>query len=149
MNKKCVIRQARSEDLDDLFQLELACFGEAEVNVRETFEKIIAYPEGYQFYVFLYQGKLAGFYCATFEKELAHLSDIVLSPDLQGQGFGSFLLDHCLKNLREKNCRFLTLAVRQSNQRALALYRKKQFEELEILRSYYGDEDGIKFQYRF
>ena len=144
-----MIRKAQPEDVESLYQLEQAVFGEAEATLKETFEKIVSYPEGHELQVLLYQGNFAGFYCVTWDEAEAYLSDLALHPSYQGHGLGSFLLEHCLKLLREKNCRRLFLTVRPSNSRALSLYRRQGFEQLEILKAYYGDEDGLRLFYKF
>lgn len=148
MNKKIVIRKATIDDAEELFHIEQACFGEAEATVRESFEQIVGFNH-YFLYVLIYQGELSGFYCAIHDQdqEQAHLADLALKPELQGKGLGSLLLDQCFKKLREKNCSRLILTVRKNNHSALKLYRKKGFQELELISSYYGDEDGLRLQY--
>lgn len=146
MNKKIVIRKASLEDAEELFHIEQACFGEAEATVRESFEQIVGYDH-YFLYVLIFEGELGGFFCAIQDKDEAHLADLALKPELQGKGLGSLLLDQCFKKLREKNCRRLVLTVRKNNHSALKLYRKKGFRELELISSYYGDEDGLRLQY--
>lgn len=149
MNKKIIISKTTQDDVAEIFEIELACFGEAEATVRESFEQIVNLEENYFFYSLRYSGKLVGFYCAILDEKEAHLADLALNPDFQNKGLGSLLLDHCLKILREKNCRILVLTVRRGNLPAIRLYNKKGFTELGILTSYYGDEDGIRLQYVF
>lgn len=150
MVKRIQIRRAEIEDVDALFQIELSVFGEGEATVRHTFESIISsQDESYLLYALLFEGEVKGFYCALIEKQEALLADLVVGLDLHHKGLGTLLLDHCLKTVKEKNCRFLKLTVREGNVPARRLYEKTGFKTLEFLPNYYGDENGVRYQFNF
>lgn len=146
MNKKIIIRRAILLDAEKIFQIEKSCFGEAEATVRESFEQIIG-NKNYYIYVLCYEGEIAGFYCAILDGDRAHLADLAVSPDLQKRGLGSLLLNHCLKKIKGNKCQSLILTVRTMNYSAQKLYKKKGFKEVECIRNYYGDEDGLRLEY--
>lgn len=71
----------------------------------------------------------------------ASLLNIAVTPAQQGRGYGKALLDHSLQ-LLSGSVRCCFLEVRESNQPAIALYRKKGFEQIGERRNYYPAAQG-------
>ena len=77
----------------------------------------------------------------------AHILNLCVAPEYQGQGMGRFLLDHFVSAARAASAELLLLEVRLSNLAAQALYRNNGFAEIGRRSGYYpakgGREDAI------
>ncbi|MGH9414040.1 MAG: GNAT family N-acetyltransferase [Terriglobales bacterium] len=68
--------------------------------------------------------------------DVAHVTQICVLPERQGQGLGRALLDRALASLRRQRLRAVTLTVTGENQGALALYRSVGFVDLNEFDAY-------------
>jgi ribosomal-protein-alanine N-acetyltransferase len=77
----------------------------------------------------------------------AHLLNLCVRPDKQGQGLGRRMLTHMVDLAGRTGADTMLLEVRFSNQVAIALYTSLGFAELGTRRSYYparqGREDAL------
>jgi N6-L-threonylcarbamoyladenine synthase/protein kinase Bud32 len=76
---------------------------------------------------------------------LAHLLNIAVRGDLRGRGLGAALLAAAMDAALDGGAARMTLEVRPSNRRALALYGEAGFEVIAVRRLYYREsgEDGL------
>ncbi len=92
-------------------------------------------------------GHLAGYFVASLGAGEMHLLNLTVAPPRQGLGLGRWLLDAVVAEGRRRGQHTLWLEVRRSNQRALAVYRQRGFEEVGVRRGYYpaagGREDAV------
>lgn len=93
---------------------------------------------------------LVGYFVAMPGVDELHLLNLTVGRDWQGRGHGHALLDAVLAAGRERALATLWLEVRQSNARALALYRSRGFADVGLRRGYYpaaeGREDAVVMQ---
>jgi [ribosomal protein S18]-alanine N-acetyltransferase len=77
--------------------------------------------------------------------EEAHITRLAVYPGCWGQGLGQMLLHQLLQVAHERGLERATLEVRESNQVALNLYEKFDFQLVGRRRRYYEDtgEDGL------
>ena len=77
----------------------------------------------------------------------AHLLNVCVHPDFQGNGFGRVLVEHMLKRARKGEASTIFLEVRPSNVVACELYDKLGFNEVGVRENYYpsyvGREDAL------
>lgn len=77
----------------------------------------------------------------------AHLLNITVKPESQGNGLGLLLLEHLMRRAFEMNARECFLEVRDSNRSAYRLYERYGFNEIGRRRDYYpaigGREDAV------
>ena len=77
----------------------------------------------------------------------AHLLNVCVNPDFQGNGYGRELVMHLIKQARSRAANRMFLEVRVSNQIAYQLYEKLGFNEVGVRADYYpslaGREDAI------
>lgn len=139
------IRQAGRADLLDVFRIEKQSFPQPwpfsafERYLDEPGFLVVERPTG---------SGLAGFVVAdtipSHGGPLGHVKDLAVHPDDRGGGLGEALVDRGLAVLHAQGARSVKLEVRESNDAALALYRKKGFEYHRTLRRYYSDgEDAF------
>lgn len=82
-------------------------------------------------------GELVGYFIAMPGVDELHLLNITVAPDWQGQGHGQSLMAALYRHAQRLGLATLWLEVRQSNQRARALYRRLGYEEVGLRRGYY------------
>lgn len=62
-----------------------------------------------------------------------HIADLAVTPQAEGSGVASALLDHAEAFARQQGCRHMTLAVFPGNERARQLYKRRGYG-LDLLR---------------
>ncbi len=87
-------------------------------------------------------GSLIGYFIAMPGVDELHLLNLTVAPELQGRGHGSALLDAVRAHGRIRGLAALWLEVRESNERARALYRRRGFAEVGRRRGYYPAAGG-------
>lgn len=90
-------------------------------------------------------GGVHGFAVVSIVPPQAELESIAVAKISQRQGIGSRLLKEILQEIRWAGVQQLGLEVRESNQPAIALYRRAGFRETGRRRRYYTDpiEDAL------
>jgi ribosomal-protein-alanine N-acetyltransferase len=90
-------------------------------------------------------GTLLAYAVVWFIVDEIHIGNIAVHPDRQGEGIGTYLLEHILQEGRRRDMVYATLEVRASNVRALALYERFGFRKVAVRKSYYRDnrEDAL------
>jgi ribosomal protein S18 acetylase RimI-like enzyme len=76
-------------------------------------------------------GELVGLVVSTeISPRHAHLAQVAVSPDVQGQGLGRAFLHRALATLASQGYQTVSLMVSGANERAYSLYRSMSFEEI-------------------
>ncbi|QTH43753.1 ribosomal protein S18-alanine N-acetyltransferase [Cohnella sp. LGH] len=90
-------------------------------------------------------GDVAGYGGMWLIIDEAHVTNIALRSQYQGQGYGKALLRELMKTASYLGARRMTLEVRVSNERAQSLYRKMGFAPSGVRPNYYSDnmEDAL------
>lgn len=90
---------------------------------------------------------IVGYAVVMLVLDEAHLLNISIAAQQQGQGLGRALLAHVQDTARQYGAQQMFLEVRPSNTPALRLYESFGFNEMAIRRGYYpahgGREDAI------
>jgi ribosomal-protein-alanine N-acetyltransferase len=97
---------------------------------------------GYQNIVLLRADAVAGYGVLSVAAGEAHILNICVHPDYRSRGYGEKLLDEMLFRARTASVRQIFLEVRPSNERAIALYRKKGFHQVANRPAYYQAHGG-------
>lgn len=91
----------------------------------------------------MYSGsRIVGYFLMSIAAGEAHVLNICVAPELQGQGHGRRLLHALLKVARGRNVARVFLEVRPSNLNAIALYHDEGFNEIGRRPRYYPAKDG-------
>lgn len=80
---------------------------------------------------------VVGYFVAMPGVDELHLLNITVAPAWQGRGHGGALLDAVQAHATERALAMLWLEVRQSNERARVLYRRRGFAEVGLRPGYY------------
>lgn len=97
---------------------------------------------GYGCWIMDLGGGVGGYGVLSLVVGEAHLLNICVAPEWQGQGYGQLLLDHFIGLAREHHAYQMLLEVRPSNKPALKLYRRHGFEQVGLRKNYYPAEQG-------
>lgn len=93
---------------------------------------------GYQAWVLRDQdGYLLGYFLLLGIVDEAHLLNVAVSAEIQGQGLGRFLLNQAVACARGLGMESVLLEVRPSNLRALDIYRRYGFSPIGRRKAYY------------
>jgi len=87
-------------------------------------------------------GELLGYFVALDGPDEMHLLNLTVAPAAQGHGHAKYLLDALVAMSRSRGARQLWLEVRQSNERARAIYRHCGFADVGLRRRYYPAPHG-------
>lgn len=81
----------------------------------------------------------------------AYITNIAVFSEYRGRGVGRTLLKNACDGAEKRDCEFITLEVRKSNEAAISLYLSEGFEEAGIRKNFYSDptEDGIIYTKNF
>jgi ribosomal-protein-alanine N-acetyltransferase len=88
------------------------------------------------------EGAVVGYFIAMKGVDEMHLLNLTVAPAEQGRGHGRLLLDGLVGICREQRADRLWLEVRDSNDRARALYLRYGFRHVGVRRGYYPARQG-------
>jgi len=137
-----VVRRASREDIDQVFEIELASF-----RIPYPRHLLRAYLEisGDYFLVATAAGKVVGYAIGVVEKgRLGHVISLAVRPEWRRRGIGRALLNRLIELMADAGAEAIYLEVRKSNTAAIKLYKKLGFKEVCVVHRYYPDgEDAI------
>ncbi|MBA5605092.1 ribosomal protein S18-alanine N-acetyltransferase [Duganella sp. FT3S] len=124
----------QSSDLDDVVALEQTVYPHPWSRVN--FDDSLA--SGYQAWVLRDSaGELLGYFLLMAIVDEAHLLNVAVSAERQGQGLGRFLLNQAVACARGLGMESVLLEVRPSNTRALEIYQRYGFQQIGRRKAYY------------
>lgn len=97
---------------------------------------------GYQAQMLLAGQTLIGYFVAMKGVDEVHLLNITVDPVLQGQGWGSVMLEALATWARGQGAQWLWLEVRASNERARQLYERQGYSRVGLRKAYYPAGQG-------
>lgn len=97
---------------------------------------------GHNGWVFCLQQQIIGYVILQMILDEAHLLNICVKPEYQGQGYGRNMLEYAIDFARQKAAAVMVLEVRAGNKRAQQLYTQTGFNEMSIRKGYYPAEQG-------
>jgi [ribosomal protein S18]-alanine N-acetyltransferase len=99
----------------------------------------------YHFFGLFSDRNLIGYYYVRIVKDFCELFQISVHKELQGNGIGSILLNHCIDYARKMKCIVIELELRKSNSVAMKMYHKYNFLIVSSRKNYYQNptEDAI------
>lgn len=74
--------------------------------------------------------------------ERAEINFIATSKEHQKQGHATTLLKAAIKDIKKHKCQNITLEVKETNQKAINLYKTQNFKKIAIRKNYYGNENA-------
>lgn len=138
-----VFRYMQEEDIDQILEVEHACF--TTPWSREAFYNEL-HNNKFAVYIVLEEDKKIIGYCgAWIVIDEAHVTNVAILPEHRGRKLGAAMLEKLMMIAREMGAKSMTLEVRVSNYVAQSLYRKFGFQNGGIRKNYYSDnlEDAL------
>ncbi|HAT54692.1 MAG TPA: ribosomal-protein-alanine N-acetyltransferase [Lactobacillus sp.] len=139
--------RAQFPDVPEIVAVERAVYDGKTPWDAQAFENELKRKQDRLYLVIRKNDQLIAFAGCSFDlqRQDAHITNIAVLPDWQGDGLGEFLMRALIRKARHMGMRKVTLEVRISNKRAQNLYRKLGFKQTGIKRGYYfGDhEDAV------
>lgn len=103
-----------------------------------------ALTSGYQAQRLLAGDTLIGYFVAMKVVDEVHLLNITVSLNHRSQGWGKLMLDALAVWSRGQGCAWLWLEVRESNHRAIQVYRRHGFKQVGLRKDYYPVGRGLR-----
>lgn len=91
------------------------------------------------FYVLEAKGKVAAYMGMHIILDECYITNVAVKKEFRRRGFAEALVRNAVKVSEENNCYFITLEVRKSNEKAIALYSKCGFEILGERKDFYTE----------
>ena len=133
-----IVREMENADIDAVNTLEQRCFTDSwsEAMISNMFSN--SYDK---VYVLENEGEVIGYVNTRDIGGDVDLMCICIKPEEQGKGYANLLMDRIMKDPYST----MMLEVRESNEKAIALYEKYGFEKYARRKGYYSspDEDAI------
>jgi len=132
------VREARSEDLDRVYEIEKLCFGKDAYDPSLLLLYLNLSPE--TFLVAEQEGEVVGYVVGVIRRwGEGHVISLAVHPKRRRRGIGTALMRELLRRFAEKGARVARLEVRVSNEAAIRLYEKLNFIKVGVVKHYYPD----------
>lgn len=132
-----LIEALQSEEIETLVQLEHTLM--TSPWSKEDFEYELLENPFAHIFVLKKEMEIIGYVDLWVMYEQAQIASIGIKKEEQSQGYGQKLLEFALSYARDAGVNMMSLEVRKSNQKAIALYQKNGFDIQSIRRDYYQD----------
>lgn len=133
------IREARPEDLEDIYRIEKSCFKDP---YPYGLLKAFFYHPG-AYLVAIEDDKIIGYSIGIIRfGNLGHIISIAVDEGYRGRKVGSKLLEKIIERLIDMGAKIIRIEVRESNIIAKNLYKKFGFIESERIEGYYPDGEA-------
>lgn len=139
MNGEIRIEKAWMSDLNEIMEIENACF-ERDSFSRRQMIYLITHAKGI-FLVAKHNEKTAGYISFTTSKRhnTGRIYSIAVSPAYRNSGIGGKLISSIITFAYEKHVNTIFLEVRTNNTEAISLYKKYGFTMHSLKKNYYHE----------
>ena len=143
MNQEIKIRSLTEDDLETVMGLdEITLQG---IWTFAQYQRELSLPNS-NFWLLCLEEKVIGMGCWRVIASNVEIPLFAIHPDYQGRGLGQYFFICLLRGMTNRNLRHARLEVKVSNQRAIKLYQKFNFQIIAKLHRYYKttQEDGYR-----
>ena len=116
-------------------ELEKICFGTEAWSERSVASELTNQLSFWL--VALEEDMVAGYVGSQTVMDETDMMNVAVHPDYRKQGIAKALIVGLVEELRKKGSHCLTLEVRASNENAISLYRKLDFQQIGLRKNYY------------
>lgn len=135
------IRDARLDDLDSIYQIELESFPDS--YPRGLLKAFFFLPGS--IVVAVSHGRVVGYAIGIVrEDELGHIISLAVAKNERRRGVGESLLRELIERLSSAGVKRIVLEVRKSNIEAKKLYQKFGFGKKKEIKGYYKDGEDAE-----
>jgi [ribosomal protein S18]-alanine N-acetyltransferase len=142
------IRPLREGDLARVMEIEAECFSTPWKD--STFQGLMKRTDTDLLVAETADGRVAGYAACWTVIDQSELGNVAVSADARGSGMGGALVDAVIGAIRARGSLECFLEVRESNEAAQSLYRRRGFETVGRRRRYYSlpTEDALVMRLR-
>ena len=138
-----IITDMKPQHVAQVAELEKICFGTeawSEKSVASELDNPLSF-----WLVADDNGRVAGYVGSQTVMDETDMMNVAVHPDYRKQGIATTLIVGLVEELRKKGSHCLTLEVRASNENAISLYRKLDFQQIGLRKNYYHNpkEDAL------
>jgi len=134
------VRSMRPDDRADVLRIEEASFPDAWP--ADAFDRWLA--NGASGHVLEREGRCVGFFLVLLASDHLHLANLAVAPEARRTGIATLALQKIENIAWAYGLPRVELEVRETNLAAQLLYRRSGYRAVEIVRSYYRDQDAYK-----
>lgn len=134
-----MIRRMIDSDLDRIDVLEHELFTSAWSKDDYIYE-LHDNPYG-NYFVYEEDNNIIGYVGVWIIFEQAQITTIGVDKEFQGKGIGAKLLEYAIDYADNNSCEVISLEVRVSNEKAINLYEKAGFINVNVRKGYYQDNN--------
>jgi ribosomal-protein-alanine N-acetyltransferase len=133
------LKQASPGDLDEVMEIENACFGTDAFSRQQT-ARLMTRARGI-FLIAEHNGATAGYlsFLTSRRHHTGRIYSIAVASGYRGLSIADILMNKTIDYANEKNLRAVFLEVRTDNTAAIRLYEKKGFITRAVKQNYYSD----------
>ena len=132
-----------SDHVAQVAELERICFGTEAWSEKSVASEL---NNPLSFWLVAVDGeRVAGYVGSQTVLDESDMMNVAVHPDYRKQGIATALIVGLVEELRKKGSRCLTLEVRASNENAILVYQKLNFQEVGRRKNYYRNprEDAL------
>ena len=137
-----IITNMKPQHVGQVAELEIICFSDpwSEKSVASELDNALSL-----WLVAEDDGCVAGYIGSQTVMDESDMMNVAVHPDYRRQGIGEKLVSALVDALKEKGSHCLTLEVRASNENAISLYKKLDFQQVGLRKNYYHNpkEDAL------
>lgn len=129
------VRKMEKSDVKALAEIERECFS---LPWSENALETELSNENAVFLVAEIEGEVCGYIGAHTVVDEAYIANVAVSGSFRRRGVGESLVRACCDKVKALGCSFISLEVRVSNEKAIALYEKTGFVPLGERKNFYS-----------
>lgn len=141
-----VVRAIVLDDIKDLLSIEREVYAGELPWTKTAFLMELQAADPHLYLLIQKDGQTIGFVGCRIFGEDAHITNVAVLTQYQGNGIGSFLIREVQEFARINDCKKISLEVRISNKNAQRVYRQLGFVSNTIKPAYYSEnkEDALE-----
>lgn len=135
---KYQIRPLDKTNIDGVYEVEISAFSHPWI--KKSFLEELENPHA-RYFVLYSDNEIIGYAGLWHILDEGHITNIAIRKDFQGKGLSLLLMDELISYMKKNKLSFLTLEVRESNEKARRLYEKYNFSEVGRRKNYYENNE--------
>lgn len=135
---KYEIKPLSPDNIDGVYEVELSAFSHPWAIT--SFIEELKNPHA-RYFVLYSDNEIIGYAGLWHILDEGHITNIAIKKSFQGMGLSNLLMNELIKYKEENSLSFLTLEVRESNEKARRLYEKYNFKEVGKRKNYYENNE--------
>lgn len=140
MMKKFVISKMQTTDIDEVFHIEELVHPNHHWSKDSFYNELLNNLSAY-FCIRNNENILAGYIGIWKIIDEAHITTLAVHPDFQRMQIGQALIIQIIEECYKNMIKYITLEVRESNEKAIKLYEKFLFDSIGMRKNYYQDNN--------